>query len=102
MIIKIFDAGSYIQLQNVLSVVKVVDGGVIFTVPGPKGDEGDPGQGIPVGSMNGQIIRKAGSGDYETEWFTPGSIINKSFWQGTQAEYDAIVTKDPNTLYFIV
>lgn len=32
---------------------------------------------------------------------TLGSMSLKNFWVGTQAEYDAIVTKDNNTLYFI-
>jgi hypothetical protein len=31
-----------------------------------------------------------------------GSIAVKDYWQGTQAQYDAIGTKDSNTLYFIV
>jgi hypothetical protein len=26
---------------------------------------------------------------------------NLSFWKGTQAEYDAIPTKDPHTIYFV-
>ncbi|MEM9857739.1 MAG: hypothetical protein AAF843_10295 [Bacteroidota bacterium] len=30
-----------------------------------------------------------------------GSIASKNFWQGTQSAYDAIVTKDADTLYFI-
>lgn len=102
MIIKIFDAGPHLKLQNVLNVVKVMDGGVVFTVPGPQGDQGDPGEGLAPGGTTGQIPRKSASGDYATEWFTPGSFVNKNFWQGTQAEYDAILVKDPNTVYFII
>jgi hypothetical protein len=30
-----------------------------------------------------------------------GSISSKDFWQGTQAAYDAIVTPDANTIYYI-
>ena len=30
-----------------------------------------------------------------------GSIAMYSFWFGTQTQYDAITTKDPNTFYFI-
>ena len=29
------------------------------------------------------------------------SVGNYSFWFGTQAQYDAIQTKDPDTFYFI-
>ena len=31
-----------------------------------------------------------------------GSIAVKDYWQGTQAEYDALGTYDSNTLFFIV
>jgi hypothetical protein len=31
-----------------------------------------------------------------------GSIAVKDYWQGTQAEYDALGSYDSNTLYFIV
>lgn len=102
MIIKVYDAGPHLKIQNVLNAVRVIDGGVVFTVPGPQGDEGEPGQGLAPGGSLGQIPRKAASGDYATEWFTPGSMINKNFWEGSQAAYDAIVTKDPNTVYFII
>jgi hypothetical protein len=33
---------------------------------------------------------------------TPGSLDAWIRWTGTQAEYDAIATKDPTTLYVIV
>lgn len=32
---------------------------------------------------------------------TLGTMASKNFWAGTQAAYDAIVSKDVNTLYFI-
>lgn len=102
MLIEIYDQGPHLSVQNVLSVVQLMDGGVVFTVPGPQGDQGEPGQGLPAGGTTGQIPRKAATGDYDTEWFTPGSMINKNFWQGNQAAYDAIVVKDPNTVYFIL
>lgn len=102
MLIEIFDQGTYISLENSLVSVSIIDAGVVFTVPGPEGDQGEPGEGLAPGGSTGQIPRKTASGDYATEWFTPGSFINKDFWQGTQMAYDAIVTKDPNTVYFIV
>lgn len=44
--------------------------------------------------------------DYNNDKATiMGQIMNKAdssmFWVGTQAEYDAITTKNPKTLYFI-
>lgn len=43
----------------------------------------------------------------DTIYVTPditsiGSNSVTTIWTGTQAEYDAIITKDANTLYFIV
>lgn len=102
MIIKVFDAGPFLKAQNVLTAVRIIDGGVVFTVPGPEGEQGEPGEGLAPGGIVGQIPRKAASGDYDTEWFTPGSFINKNFWQGTQAAYDDVLVKDPNTVYFII
>lgn len=45
------------------------------------------------------------SGDVSTEYVSgvieTNASINKQFWTGTQAEYDAIATKDPDTIYLI-
>lgn len=38
--------------------------------PGRTGPKGDPGAGFPTGGSEGQVLRKAGDGDYETEWYT--------------------------------
>lgn len=99
MIIRIYDAGPHLKVQNVNNVVRLMDGGVVISVPGP---QGPPGDGLPEGGQIGQMLRKDSNTDYSTEWFTPGSFVNKNYWQGTQSEYDAIVTKDPNTVYYIL
>lgn len=39
---------------------------------------------------------------YASEVVNQNSSGSLKFWKGTQTEYDAIVTKDGNTLYFIV
>jgi hypothetical protein len=36
-----------------------------------------------------------------TNFATKDEIPSVKFWTGTQAEYDAIVTKDDNTVYFV-
>lgn len=33
-----------------------------------KGDQGDPGEGVPVGGTTGQVLAKASGTDYDTEW----------------------------------
>lgn len=59
-------------------------------IQGPKGDKGDTGaqgpQGLP--GRDGIIINQK-----------DGSELR--YWLGTQAEYDAITTKDNSTIYYI-
>lgn len=84
---------------------------------GEKGDKGDPftysdftqeqlealrgpaGQGVPSAGSTGQFLRKASATNYDTAWET---VTIPSEWYGTQAQYDAITTKDANTTYYIV
>lgn len=40
--------------------------------------------------------------DYPTIVDQPRAELLRPIWLGTQAEYDAIATKDPETLYVIV
>lgn len=35
---------------------------------GPKGDKGDPGEGIASGGKEGQILKKNSDADYDTRW----------------------------------
>jgi len=70
---------------------------------GAKGDQGDAGAdgvGVPVGGATGQALRKKSNTNYDTEWFDLGSMSEKGFWSGTQAQYDAL-TPNANTIYFI-
>lgn len=39
--------------------------------PGQEGPQGPAGVGIPIGGTVGQILKKAGAGDYLTEWADP-------------------------------
>lgn len=41
--------------------------------PGPQGPQGQPGVGVPEGGSTGQYLKKAGDGDYLTEWATPAA-----------------------------
>lgn len=42
--------------------------GPASTVPGPKGDDGDPGVGVPTGGTTAQILSKIDNTDYNTQW----------------------------------
>jgi hypothetical protein len=40
-------------------------------IQGPQGDPGAPGQGVPVGGLTAQVLRKTSGTNYATEWATP-------------------------------
>lgn len=56
-----------------------------------------PSGGIPKTDMTSAVQTSLGKADSAVQ--SPTSIA--AVWSGTRAAYDAIVTKDPNTLYFI-
>lgn len=78
---------------------------------GSAGATGPAGPGLPVGGALGEVPVKSSGTDYETAWgvavlsnvtgITGASTI-KNCVALSQANYDAITTPDPNTLYVIV
>jgi hypothetical protein len=38
----------------------------------------------------------------DTNYVKNGTATGTTIWRGTQLEYDGIITKDPNTIYFVV
>tara|TARA_B110000503_G_C7103755_1_gene395000 strand:- start:39 stop:842 length:804 start_codon:yes stop_codon:yes gene_type:complete len=38
---------------------------------GPTGAQGPAGPGVPAGGTDGQVLKKVGSGNYDTEWVDP-------------------------------
>lgn len=76
-------------------------------IQGPQGVQGLPGPtgpGTPLGGTTGQGLVKTSPGDYITGW--TNIVANQqgvnAIWSGSQATYDAILTKDPTTLYVII
>jgi len=79
-------------------------------IQGPQGVKGDTGDTGPAGPADWNAITNepttvAGYGITDAykgidNQRAGGSMIKA--WQGTQAQYDAIVTKDPNTWYAVV
>ena len=84
----------YAQLINVngasLTVISSAGSGKAFFAPTAAGTAGDilvsTGNGAPVWTADNKV----------------SSTSVSTIWKGTQAEYDAIATKDPNTFYIIV
>ena len=76
---------------------------------GADGAVGPAGPGVPNGGTAGDTLRKTSGADYATEWksgvFTdPGTTGGAKITNVislTQAQYDAIGTKDAATLYVI-
>lgn len=65
---------------------------------------GGGGGSLPSGGTTGQVLTKTSAADGAANWSNP-SVTNvqgvTGLWSGTQAAYDAIVSKSPTTLYFI-
>ena len=72
--------------------------------------------GLPASPSNGDIVyynsgwnKLAKGSDGEVlalasglpDWTALGTMSGKTYWNGTQASYDAIGTPDGNTIYFI-
>lgn len=77
--------------------------------PGPEGPRGPAGAGVPTGGAAGQYLRKAGPGDYITEWATPAAaevslditncqIVTSTDLQGAVEELDAELTSVSSSL----
>lgn len=64
---------------------------------GATGSTGPTGAGVAAGGTTDQGLVKTSGTDYATGW-----VDVWKRWSGTQAAYDAIGTKDANTLYVII
>lgn len=87
---KAYTPDSYINGKNKVFVDTNGNGGVTIYAPENTGTAGD----ILVSTGNGAPV-----------WTTDNKVSStyvSTIWKGTQAEYDAITTKDPNTFYIIV
>jgi len=67
-----------------------------FTAGAIKGDPGPEGKGVPKGGVKGQMLRKASSTDYDTEWaevqaVDVPSIIRAEVQGITNAEIQSIL-----------
>jgi hypothetical protein len=65
-----FSAWTYNDLLTI-SVTPIGDAGL-------SGNQGEPGVGVPLGGLAGQILRKVSNTDYETEWADPEVIEDVS------------------------
>lgn len=78
---------------------------------GEKGDKGDKpahewnGTSLsfenPDGSMGESVNLKGEKGDPTDNFVDTNTGTDKTIWIGTQVQYAAIITKDPNRIYYI-
>ena len=61
--VEIAGESSVVEVSSPVEVVFDVVGG-----PGAKGDDGDPGTGVPSGGLAGQVLTKKTDADFDTEW----------------------------------
>ena len=106
---------SQITFSDGDTIQNKLDSGDLKGEQGPEGPKGDQGEQGPKGadglttsiSVNGQLYTHTDGiitlPDYLTEEseLNADSVDGLSLWSGTQAEYDAISIKDPNTIYLI-
>jgi len=68
-------------------------------VQGPIGPQGVEGTQGPQGVEGAQGVQGPAGADGEIQSVGPNTILN--IWSGTQAQYDALITYDAETIYFI-
>lgn len=61
---------------------------------GEKGDQGDPGEGVPTGGTTGQVLKKSSNANYDTEWgsveaLPTGGTTGQVLAKASGADYDA-------------
>lgn len=44
--------------------------------PGPQGEKGDTGEGVPEGGAAGYVLKKKSDNDYDTEWAKESGIVD--------------------------
>ena len=85
-------------------IVTVGDGNATAFIPQVFGDTTITISNFLVDPLPGKGWVAFQSGDSEHPVWLSGSSggTGASIWTGTQAEYDAIVTKDPNMVYVVI
>jgi hypothetical protein len=62
MSVQVTSIEAYVEVNTTEAVVNIV----------PIGEQGIPGEGVPIGGTTGQVLAKASNTDYDTAWVTGG------------------------------
>lgn len=65
-------------------------------VPGPQGIQGVPGEGVPTGGTDGQVLTKKGQSNYSTHWQDPAA--GASSWNDLEDKPDVVIQREDATL----
>lgn len=71
---------------------------------GLRGEQGVPGEGVPVGGSTGQVLSKRTDADHDTQWADAAPVVAPAvdnlndasknstvrIWEGTQVQFDAL------------
>lgn len=63
----VIDSSPDINIE-VIDATEVIDLVIDDSTPGPKGDPGDPGPGVPPGGTTGQVPKKQSNADHDVAW----------------------------------
>ena len=68
LLVSVAETGSTLSVTTVATSPSVLS--MALGVPGPQGEQGEPGQGVPTGGLVNQALVKLSSADFDTGWAT--------------------------------
>jgi hypothetical protein len=80
MSVQVTSIEAYVEINTTEAVVNIV----------PIGEQGNPGEGVPIGGATGEILVKASGADYDTEWTDDIAVDSITYDTATLIEPDAI------------
>lgn len=87
------NAKLYVRVDAIDPYVFLTD---LSGAQGIKGDKGDDGIGIPIGGVEGQVLKKKSGSNYDVEWATERDAPVQSDWNQTNTSALDFIKNKPN------
>ena len=87
------NAKLYVRVDAIDPYVFLTD---LSGAQGIKGDKGDDGIGIPIGGVEGQVLKKKSGTNYDVEWATESGEQVQSDWNQTNQAAKDFIKNKPN------
>jgi len=71
LLVSVAETGSTLSVTTVATSPSVLS--MALGVPGPQGEQGEPGQGVPAGGLVNQVLVKLSNDDFDTGWANAGT-----------------------------